>query len=165
MPLDETITRPLIEKIIRLMDTKCVRFNRTAPHWRALFSEQLDDITSSKSSADFEIRVNSVLSRGGLSHVAFFHESAQRAPARYAINASFCSADTLDGRRWMFQDVHEGGPAHVAGARPGDILLDVDAMPVRPPALPTFALPATTLDMLKMERQVGYVVFFRRSGS
>jgi hypothetical protein len=65
MPLDETITRPLIEKIIRLMDTKCVRFNGTAPDWRALFSEQLDDITRSKSSTDFEIRVNSVLSRGG----------------------------------------------------------------------------------------------------
>jgi len=28
-------------------------------------------------------------------------------------------------QRWMFQDVHEGGPAHVAGLRPGDILLQV----------------------------------------
>ncbi len=40
----------------------------------------------------------------------------------------------------MFQDVHDGGPASVAGARPGDILLEVDGAVVRPPTLPTFAL-------------------------
>jgi carboxyl-terminal processing protease len=140
MQLDESITRPLIEKIVRLMDTKCVRFNGTAPNWRALFSEQLDDLTHSKSGADLETRVNGVLARGGLSHVAFFHDTAQRAPARYAINATFYAIDTPDGRRWMFQDVHDGGPAFVAGARPGDILLEVEGTEIRPPTLPTFAL-------------------------
>ena len=39
MQLDESTTRPLIEKIIRLMETKCVRFNGQAPNWRELFSE------------------------------------------------------------------------------------------------------------------------------
>ena len=37
-------------------------------------------------------------------------------------------------------DVHEGGPAHNAGIRPGDILLTIDGEAMTPPALPTFAL-------------------------
>ena len=48
--------------------------------------------------------MNAVIARGGLSHVAFFHESAQRAPARYAINATFCAIDTPQGKRWLFED-------------------------------------------------------------
>src|SRR6516162_6320637 len=41
--------------------------------------------------------------------------------------------------RWMFQDVHEGGPAHAAGLSPGDILLQVrnrDVIPPEPPIFP-----------------------------
>ena len=44
------------------------------------------------------------------------------------------------GPRWIFQDVHEGGPAHNAGIRPGDVLLAVNGEVVMPPALPSFAL-------------------------
>jgi C-terminal processing protease CtpA/Prc len=40
----------------------------------------------------------------------------------------------------MFQDVHEGGPAHDAGIRPGDFLLAVDDAVFKPPALPLFHL-------------------------
>ncbi len=78
--------------------------------------------------------------RGGLSHVAFFHESAQRAPARYAINATFCPIETSEGQRWLFEDVHEGGPAYVADIRAGDILLSANGKQIYPPELPTFAL-------------------------
>ena len=111
MPIAESMTRDVV-KSIRLMESKCIRLNGHEPNWRALFLEHLDDISRCESPADFERRVNSVLSRGGLSHVAFFHDSAQRAPARYAINATFCAVDTRDGSRWVFEDVHEGGPAH-----------------------------------------------------
>src|SRR5207302_5444434 len=37
-----------------------------------------------------------------------------------------------------FQDVHEGGPAHVAGLRPGDILLQVRDRELRAPEPPIF---------------------------
>jgi carboxyl-terminal processing protease len=84
--------------------------------------------------------MNAVIARGGLSHVAFFHQSGQRAPDRYAINATFCAFDTPDGPRWLFEDVHDGGPAHAAGIRPGDVLLDVNGRSIAPPELPTFAL-------------------------
>ena len=38
----------------------------------------------------------------------------------------------------MFQDVHEGGPAHTAGLRPGDILLQVRNRELKPPEPPIF---------------------------
>jgi C-terminal processing protease CtpA/Prc len=40
----------------------------------------------------------------------------------------------------VFEDVHEGGPAHVAGVRPGDVLLEVNGTPIEPPTLLTFGL-------------------------
>ena len=59
---------------------------------------------------------------------------------RYAINATLLSTATPDGPRWLFQDVHEGGPAQAAGIRAGDLLLAVNGQRVEPPTLPTFAL-------------------------
>ena len=85
--------------------------------------------------------MNDVIARGDLSHVASLHQSAQRAPARYAINATFCAFDTPDGPRWLFEDVHDGGPLTRKGEdqkwQP-DQLACIDR------------LPATRLDTLKM---------------
>lgn len=142
MTLDDSTIRAVIDKSIDLLETKCIRLNGREPDWRALFSEHLEEIAGSKSAAEFETRVNDVICRGGLSHVAFFHDTAKRAPARYAINATFCAFDTPDGSRWLFQDVHEGGPAHAAGIRAGDILLNAHGEPIQPPELPTFGLGA-----------------------
>lgn len=139
-PLDPSIARGVIEKGIGLLERKCIRLNGRDPNWRALFSEQLENITRAASPVEFESRVNALMAQGGLSHVAFFHQSAQRAPARYAINATFCPIETSQGKRWLFEDVHEGGPAHVAGIRAGDILLSANGRQLQPPELPTFAL-------------------------
>jgi carboxyl-terminal processing protease len=138
--VDSTLARSVIEKGISLLERKCIRLNGRDPNWRALFSEELENLTRVSSPAEFETRVNAVIARGGLSHVAFFHESAQRAPARYAINATFCAIDTPQGKRWLFEDVHEGGPAHVAGIRAGDVLLTASGKQIYPPELPTFGL-------------------------
>jgi C-terminal processing protease CtpA/Prc len=132
--------RSVVEKSVGLLERRCIRLNGRNPNWRALFSGQLEDFTRAASPAEFESRVNSVITSGGLSHVAFFHESAQRAPARYAINATFCAIDTPGGRRWLFEDVHEGGPAFAAGIRAGNLLLRANGQSLAPPDLPTFAL-------------------------
>ena len=107
--------RSVVEKSVGLLERRCIRLNGRDSNWRALFDEQIEEIVHASSPAEFESRMSAVISRGGLSHVAFFHQSGQRAPARYAINATFCTFDTPDGRRWLFEDVHEGGPAHAAG--------------------------------------------------
>lgn len=133
--------RAITTKMVQLLETKCIRLAGHEPAWRELFEESVDHVERCRTARAFEEQVNLVLARGGLSHVAFFHQSAKRAPARYAINATFTSMGSdSDTSRWMFQDVHEGGPADRAGIKPGDLLLDVNGDSVRPPILPTFAL-------------------------
>lgn len=140
MTLDEASIGPVIEKVVQLMETKCIRLHGHAVDWRARFDDARAYLTRSDSVREFESRMNQVLMGGGLSHAAFFHERPQNVPARYAINATFCRLDTLDGPRWVFQDVHHGGPTHQAGIRPGEILLTADGREIRPPEAPTFAL-------------------------
>ena len=132
--------RNVVEKSVGLLERRCIRLNGRDSNWRALFDEQLEDLVRASSPAEFESRMAAVIARGGLSHVAFFHQTGQRAPARYAINATFCTFETPEGPRWLFQDVHEGGPAHAAGVRSGDVLVRVNDRSIAPPELPTFAL-------------------------
>jgi carboxyl-terminal processing protease len=132
--------RSVVEKSVGLLESRCIRLNGQGSPWRALFDAHLEELVHANSPAEFESRMNAVVGGGGLSHVAFFHQSAQRAPARYAINATFSAFDTPDGPRWLFQDVHDGGPAHTAGIRPGDLLFRVNGRSIAPPELPTFAL-------------------------
>ena len=80
MSLDRSTMQEVIEKSVGLLENKCIRLNGHEPNWRALISEHSDEITRSASPRDFETRMSEVLGRGGLSHVAFFHESGLRAP-------------------------------------------------------------------------------------
>ena len=82
---------------------------------------------------DFEQAMNRMLRDLRASHTGFFHESAPRAAGRIAIAATFTKADTADGSRWVFQDVHPGGVAAQAGIRPGDVLLTVGDKELVPP--------------------------------
>ena len=117
--------RAITANIVRLLDKKCIHLNGRDPAWQTLFTQRSQDLENTTSAVDFERTVNELLTEGGLSHVAFFHETGNRAPARYAINATFArlESDNGVGPRWIFQDVHEGGPAYNAGVRPGDTLL------------------------------------------
>lgn len=141
LQLEPTTIRAIVKKSVHLLESKCIRLGHVAPDWRGLFAANEASLERANSRNAFEAEMNSVLAQGRLSHVAFFHSSGSSAPARYAINATFCSADLHGaGERWMFQDVHPGGPAERAGIRPGDILLEVNGTPFTPPILPTFPL-------------------------
>ena len=49
--------------------------------------------------------------------------------------------DSVAGElNWVFQDVHQGGAAHAAGLRPGDILVAVDDKRLVPPTVPVFRM-------------------------
>jgi C-terminal processing protease CtpA/Prc len=61
-------------------------------------------------------------------------------PARHAINATMQRIAVNGSERWMFQDVHQGGPAYSAGIRPGDLLLGNGERDVRPPDDLTFSV-------------------------
>ncbi|MGH9398354.1 MAG: S41 family peptidase, partial [Terriglobia bacterium] len=73
-------------------------------------------------------------------HTGFFHQSVNRVPGRLAICATFRKTETPDGLHWMFQDVHEGGPAALAGIRPLDMLLAINGQPIIPPLQPMFPM-------------------------
>jgi C-terminal processing protease CtpA/Prc len=53
---------------------------------------------------------------------------------RFAVNGD---------ERWMFQEVHQGGPAYSAGIRPGDLLLERGGREIRPPEDLTFSVGET----------------------
>src|SRR5208283_4982384 len=72
------------------------------------------------------------------SHTGFRHSKSPNVPGRHAIAATFMRCNFDGEQRWMFQDVHEGGPAHTAGLRPGDILLQVRNRELKPPEPPIF---------------------------
>jgi C-terminal processing protease CtpA/Prc len=63
----------------------------------------------------------------------------QNIPARHAINATLQRFAVNGTERWMFQDVHRGGPAYLAGIRPGDLLLGTGEREIRPPEDLTFS--------------------------
>jgi C-terminal processing protease CtpA/Prc len=61
-----------------------------------------------------------------------------------ALAASFTAADTPDGQRWVFQDVHEGGVAARAGLQRGDVLLTLDERDILAPGAPPLRLGVQT---------------------
>jgi carboxyl-terminal processing protease len=140
MTLTAESARALTNRIVHLLQTKCISLNGSDVDWGRLFSNAHSELEACTSAAEFERTVSRVLEGGGLSHVAFFGSNGQHVPARYAVCATFAEVDTSDGPLWMFQDVHEGGPAHQAGAQPGDVLLAIDGTPAKPPAPPRFHL-------------------------
>ncbi|MGA7258915.1 MAG: S41 family peptidase, partial [Terracidiphilus sp.] len=74
-----------------------------------------------------------------------FHSSARRASSRAALSASYLADDTPYGKRWIFQNVHSGGAADLAGIQPGNILLRVDGREIVPPEHPVFGMGTQTV--------------------
>jgi len=82
--------------------------------FRQFAHESEADIVNSASAKEFEAKVNALLQKLGTSHVGFFHDDKPKSPGRMAIAAAFTRAETIDGTRWVFQDVHP----HLANSTP-----------------------------------------------
>lgn len=78
------------------------------------------------------------------SHLGYFHSSARRASSRAALSATYLADDTPCGKRWIFQDVHSGGAASMAGIAPGNILVTVDGWEIASPEHPVFSMVKQT---------------------
>ena len=88
----------------------------------------------------FEAGVQEVLQELGCSHTVFYHESANRFLPQHTINASLRQFEQSGDARWIFLDVYDGGPACIAGIRPGDALLAVDDVACQSSEMPRFLL-------------------------
>lgn len=130
MTTTESQRREVLSNVLRTIDKE---FMGAEPDTVRLRREHESAIVGSADADEFEAAVNAMLRHLGTSHVGFFHDSRPRAAGRVAIAATFMKADTPDGPRWMFQDVHPGGAAASAGIRPGDLLLTIDGKDVLPP--------------------------------
>src|SRR5260370_38823751 len=112
--------------------------------WHEAVANHRATIEGAPTREAFEQAVTALLQNLKTSHVGFFHQSARRASSRAALSATYLADGTANGPRWIFQDVHEGGAAALAGIQPGDILLSVDDKEIIPPEHPVFPMGTTS---------------------
>jgi len=111
--------------------------------WSRLFDQRVPELLNANSDG-FEVGVQQILVELRSSHTVFYHESTIQVLPQHSINATVRRFEPRDGDvKWFFLDVFEDGPAHVAGIRPGDLLLAVDGTPYVPPSMPRFKIGYT----------------------
>ena len=130
----------ILEKVSRLVDKKHFNPSLNGANWPQLVESRRAQILAADTIERLETEIHNLVSELKTSHTGFFHQSLRKIPARFAINATFERCSVNGTTRWMFQDVHEGGAAHAAGLRPGDILLAIDGKEVLPPDQPVFRM-------------------------
>ena len=108
--------------------------------WQAAVERCRPMIENANTADDFEQSMSDLLAELRTSHIGFFHSSARRASSRAALSATYLADETPFGKRWVFQDVHSGGAASLAGIEPGDILLSVDGREITAPEHPVFPM-------------------------
>ncbi len=91
--------------------------------------------------------MHDLVSQLGSSHTAFYHRNWRPLPPRQSICATLQQCEAQDGLRWMLQDVQEGGSAHAAGLRQGDLLLAIGTEETRPPGR-VLLKPGTCVNLL-----------------
>jgi carboxyl-terminal processing protease len=130
----------ILAKVSRLVEKKHFNTSLNGVNWPDLVENHRAQILKADTIEKLETEIHNLVSELKTSHTGFFHKSLRKIPARYAINATFQRCSVNGTTRWMFQDVHEGGAAHAAGLRPGDILLAIDGKEILPPDQPVFQM-------------------------
>lgn len=138
--LNEAERRKVFRSVVVTTARKFADPKMNGVDWHSVSAEAADEVIRARDRDEFELRINALLRRLGTSHIGFFHGEQPRSPGRIAIAATFLEAETSDGLRWMFQDVHPGGVAANAGVRPGDVLLTLNGADAVPPTTPAFTL-------------------------
>lgn len=138
--LTETQRREVLAKVLSTVNAK---FMGADPDTRRMRELHEATIVRASSADDFEQAMNAMLKELATSHTGFFHERRPKAAGRIAIAATLTKAETPDGTRWMFQDVHAGGVAAQAGIESGDVLLKINDKELVPPEAMPFLLGDT----------------------
>jgi C-terminal processing protease CtpA/Prc len=128
----------IYSRVCELVERKHFDPAMNGANWGELSQDRKDQILQSNTDDEFEKQIQELLNELKTSHTGFRHSKSSKIPGRHAISATFMRCNFDGTQRWMFQDVHEGGPAHVAGLRPGDILLQVRNREIEQPEPPIF---------------------------
>jgi len=134
----------ILENALAALRKRFYAPEKLAGDWQAAVERHRPLIESAGTADAFEKDMGDLLAELHTSHLGFFHSSSRRASSRAALSATYLEDETPYGKRWIFQDVHAGGAAAIAGIEPGDILLSVDSREITPPEHPVFAMGKQT---------------------
>ncbi|MGC8549269.1 MAG: S41 family peptidase [Acidobacteriaceae bacterium] len=135
----------ILENVLAALKKRFYAPEKLNADWEAAVEQHRPIIEGAATADAFEEAVSGLLARLNSSHLGFFHSSARRASSRAALSASYLADDTPYGKRWIFQNVHSGGAADLAGIQPGNILLRVDGREIVPPEHPVFPMGTRTV--------------------
>jgi carboxyl-terminal processing protease len=134
----------ILENVLAALRKRFYSPEKLNGDWQSAVERHRPSIENVDSADAFEKTMSDLLAELHTSHLGFFHSSARRASSRAALSATYLADETPYGKRWIFQDVHAGGAAAIAGIEPGDILLSVDGREITPPEHPVFAMGKQT---------------------
>ena len=134
----------ILNNVLAALQKRFYRPDKLNADWKAAVERHRPLIEVAETADGFEQSMSDLLAELHTSHLGFFHGSARRASSRAALSATYLADETPFGKRWIFQDVHSGGAASIAGIEPGDILLNVDGQDITPPEHPVFAMGKQT---------------------
>lgn len=134
----------ILENVLAALQKRFYSPEKLNAEWEAAVTRHRPIIESAANADQFEHAVSDLLSELRTSHLGFFHASARRASSRAALSATYLEEETAYGKRWIFQDVHSGGAAAIAGIEPGNILLTVENHEIIPPEHPVFPMGKQT---------------------
>lgn len=135
----------ILENVLAVLKKRFYAPEKLDADWDAAVEQHRPLIENAATADAFEEAVSGLLARLNSSHLGLFHSSARRASSRAALSASYLADDTPYGKRWIFQNVHSGGAADLAGIQPGNILLRVNGRDIVPPEHPVFAMGTQTV--------------------
>jgi C-terminal processing protease CtpA/Prc len=152
MDLTRSAKEKILNEVSRLVERKHFNPKLNGVDWLSTVQNYTSRVLNTEGAEDFEKEMQAMVSQLKTSHTGFFHRNARNIPARLAINATVESLAVDGEERWMFRDVHEGGPAAAAGIDPGDIVLAVGVTEIKPSSPFVFKMgESATLTLRKLD--------------
>ena len=152
--LTEKDRHTILENILAALRKRFYAPEKLNADWQAAVERHRPIIEGAITPDAFEQATSDLLAELHTSHLGFFHGTARRASSRAALSANYLADETPYGKRWIFQDVHAGGAAAIAGIEPGNILLRVDGREIVPPEHPVFPMgKQTTVEFVANDDQ------------
>ena len=134
----------ILDNVLKALQKRFYSPEKLNEDWRTAAERHRQLIEGAATADAFEQAMSDLLTELHTSHLGFFHRSARRASSRAALSATYLADETTYGKRWIFQDVHSGGAASIAGIEAGNILLSVDGREITPPEHPVFVMGKQT---------------------